>query len=50
MFFIWKRNYDYLTLDELYMAEQIAGIILERDWEKIEWFDCVDFEMQGFWE
>lgn len=43
-------EYDYLTLDELYVAEQIDGIILERDWGKIEYFDCLDFEMQGFWE
>ena len=39
-----------LCLDELYVAEQVDGIILKRDWEKIEYFDCVDFEMQGFWE
>lgn len=39
-------KYDYFSsLDELYMAEQIDGIILVRDWENIEHFDCVDFEM-----
>lgn len=42
-------EYDFASLDELYVTEQIDGIILERDWEKIEHFDCVDFEMQGFW-
>ena len=42
-------EYDFTSLDELYAAEQVDGIILERDWEKIEYFDCVDFEMQGFW-
>ena len=42
-------EYDFASLDELYAAEQVDGIILERDWEKIEYFDCVDFEMQGFW-
>jgi len=42
-------EYDFSSLDELYVAEQVDGIILKRDWEKIEYFDCVDFEMQGFW-
>ena len=41
-------EYDFSSLDELYMAEQVDGIILERDWGKIEHFDCADFEMQGF--
>ena len=41
-------EYDFLSLDELYVAEQVDGIILKRDWEKIEYFDGVDFEIQGF--
>lgn len=40
-------EYDFLSLDELYMAEQVDGIILERDWGKIQYLDCMDFEMQG---
>lgn len=40
-------EYDFLSLDELYVAEQVDGIILERDWGKIQYLDCVDFEMQG---
>ncbi|MBD5494664.1 MAG: hypothetical protein HDR12_09900 [Lachnospiraceae bacterium] len=42
-------EYYFASLDELYVAEQVDGIILKRDWEKIEHLDCVDFEMQGFW-
>ena len=47
--YINSGEYNFASLDELYVAEQVDGIILERDWEKIEYFDCVDFEMQGFW-
>lgn len=43
-------EYNFLCLDELYVAEQVDGIILARDWEKIEYLDCADFEMQGFWK
>lgn len=43
-------EYDYSSLDELYIAEQVDGIILARDWDKIEYFDCMDFEIQGFWK
>lgn len=42
-------EYDFSSLDELYVAEQVDGIILKRDWDDIEYFDCLDFEMQGFW-
>lgn len=41
---------NYKTLDEMYKAQQIDDIILERDWNKIIKFDCVDFEMLGYWE
>lgn len=44
------REYNYKTLDELYKAQQVDDIILERDWDKIEEFDCVDFEMLGCWK
>ena len=40
----------YKTLDELYVAEQVDNIILARDWDNIIEFDCVDFEMSGYWE
>ena len=40
----------YKTLDELYTAEQVDNIILARDWDSITEFDCVDFEMSGYWE
>ena len=43
-----EKNYE--TLDEMYKAQQIDGIILERDWDKIIEFDCVDFEMLGYWK
>ena len=42
-------EYNFSSLDELYVAEQVDGIILKRDWGKIEYFDCADFEIQGFW-
>ncbi len=41
---------DYKTLDEMYEAEQVDSIILARDWDNITEFDCVDFEMSGYWE
>jgi len=43
-------EYNYKTLDELYKAQQVDDIILERDWDKIVAFDCVDFEMSGYWK
>ena len=43
-------EYNYETLDELYKAQQVDGIILERDWDKIKEFDCVDFEMSDYWK
>lgn len=42
-------EYDYLTLDELYRAQQIDDIILERDWNNIRTFDCMDFDVLGLW-
>lgn len=41
---------NYKTLDEMYKAQQIDDIVLERDWDKIIEFDCVDFEMLGYWK
>lgn len=41
---------DYKTLDEMYKAQQVDNIILERDWDNIIEFDCVDFEMSGYWK
>lgn len=41
---------NYKTLDEMYKAQQVDNIVLERDWNKIIEFDCVDFEMSGYWE
>ena len=40
----------YKTLDELYTAEQVDNVILERDWDNITEFDCADFEMSGYRE
>ena len=42
-------EHSFPSLDALYEAEQIDGIILARDWDKIEWFDCMDFDAQGLW-
>lgn len=41
---------NYKTLDELYSAQQVDDIILERDWNQIIEFDCVDFDVFGYWE
>ena len=38
-------EYDYKTLDELYKAQQIDNIILERDWNNI-----IEFELSGYWK
>ena len=47
----WKANRRLLkTLDELYTAEQVDNVFLARDWDNITEFDCVDFEMSGYWE
>lgn len=43
-------EYDYKTLDELYKAQQIDNIILERDWNNIIEFECADFELFGYWK
>lgn len=43
-------EYDYKTLDELYKAQQIDNIILERDWNNIIEFECSDFELSGYWK
>lgn len=37
-------EYYYKTLDELYNAQQVDGIILSRDWNKIEALES--FELQ----
>lgn len=42
-------EYQFATLDELYQAEQIDGILLERDWDKITEFDCFEFDVLGLW-
>lgn len=42
-------EYRFATLDELYQAEQIDGILLARDWDKIIEFDCFDFDVLGLW-
>ena len=42
-------EYDYLTLDELYRARLIDSIVLERDWNSIRSFDCMDFDLLELW-
>lgn len=42
-------EYNYATLDELYRAQQMDDIILERDWNKITDIDCSDFDMLRLW-
>ena len=40
----------FKTLEDLYKAEQIDDIVLECDCDKINAFDCMDFEALGFWK
>ena len=40
----------FKTLDELYRAIQVDNIVLVRDWDYINAFDCIDFELLGFWK
>lgn len=42
-------EYNYATLDELYRAQLMDDIILERDWNKITDIDCLDFDMLKLW-
>ena len=39
----------FASMDALYRAEQIDGIVLERDWGDICSFDCMDFDVLGIW-
>ena len=43
-------EYNYKSLDELYNAQQVDGIVLERDWEKIKELQCTDFDILGLWD
>lgn len=43
-------EFNYRTLEELYKAQQVDGILLERDWDNIREFDCMDFDRLGYWE
>lgn len=42
-------EYRYSTLDELYKAQQIDDIILEKDWNQIIDIYCIDFDILGLW-
>lgn len=37
---IGSKEYNFSTLDELYETVQIDNILLKRDWNKIEKFEC----------
>lgn len=43
-------EYNYESLDELYNAQQVDGIVLERDWGKIKELQCTDFDILGLWD
>lgn len=43
-------EYHFESLDELYKAQQIDGIVLERDREKIRALECIDFGLLGLWD
>lgn len=42
-------EYNFESLDELYKAQQIDDIVLERDWEKVRDLECIDFDILGLW-
>lgn len=42
-----ENNYE--SLDELYKAQQVDGIVLERDWGTIKDLECTDFDILGLW-
>lgn len=43
-------EYNYESLEELYKAQQIDDIVLERDWEKVRDLECIDFDILGLWD
>lgn len=43
-------EYNFESLDELYKAQQIDGIVLERDWEKVRDLECTNFDILGLWD
>lgn len=38
-------KWNYFTLDALYRSTQMGGIVLQRDWDAICAFDCMDFDL-----
>lgn len=40
-----SREVNYNNLDDLYNAETVDNILLKRDWNDIEDFNCFDFEL-----
>lgn len=43
-------EYNFESLDEMYKAQQIDNIVLERDWEKVRDLECIDFDILGLWD
>ena len=43
-------EYNYESLDELYKAQQVDGIVLERDWERVRDLECTDSDILGLWD
>lgn len=46
---IGSGEYEYKTLDELFISQQVDNIILEREWNKIEYIECIDFDIFNIW-
>lgn len=40
----------YESLDELYKAQQVDDIVLERDWGTVSDLECTDFDLLGLWD
>lgn len=40
---------DFDDLDTLFEAELIDGIVLSRDWDKVDYMECVDFDYLELW-
>lgn len=42
-------EYNYKTLEQLFLSQQVDNIMLERDWNNIEYIDCMDFDVFNIW-
>lgn len=46
---IGSGEYNYKTLDELFVSQQVDEIVLKRDWNRIQCIECMDFDVFNIW-